>query len=534
MKGIDYKVKSLIDEGKISIGIEFGSTRIKAVMTDEKGHILATGGVNWENQLKDNIWIYEIEQVHKGLQDCYADLSANVKAKYNTVIKKANVIGISGMMHGYIALDKEKNVLAPFRTWRNNITYEEASYLTKLFNFNIPQRWSVTHLYQAVLNKEHHLNKIDYLTTLSGYIHYLLTGEKVLGICDASGMFPIDSRTKTYNKKMAEKFNSILTEKGYSFSMESIFPKVLCAGEAAGRLTEKGANLIDISGNLEPGSLLCPPEGDGGTGMVSTNSVRQKTGNISAGTSAFAMLVLEKELSSVYEEIDVIQTPNGSVSAMVHSNNCTTEINCWVSLFGEALETFGCDVKTDSLYETLFNKAVEGDADCGGLMAYGFHSGEHLLNLSSGCPLFLHEPNAKFNLANFMRTQIYTSFGVLKKGLDILKNNENLELDKITAHGGLFKTKGVAQNILSSAINTPVAVNNAANEGGAWGIAVLACYLKNASKMSLEDFLDTVIFKEPGAAEVHTVNPVSEVTKGFEDFMKTYDKYLKAEYVLTE
>lgn len=519
-------MKNLIEQGNIFIGIEFGSTRIKAVVTDESGNVIASGGHGWENQLKDGIWIYTPEQIHNGLKSCYADLLSNIKEKYGAVIKKAKAIGISGMMHGYIALDKNKNVIAPFRTWRNNITANEAKYLTELFDFNIPQRWSISHLCQTITNKEGHLRDLDYLTTLAGYIHYMLTGNKVLGICEASGMFPIDPDAHDYNGCMMQKFNSFIKENGFDFEIEDILPKVLCAGEIAGTLTKEGAAFIDASGNLEAGIPLCPPEGDAGTGMVATNSVRQKTGNISAGTSAFAMVVLEKALSRVYEEIDIVQTPSGNSVAMVHSNNCTTEINSWVSLFDELLKTFGANIDTGELYETLFKKADDGDSDCGGLMAYCFHSGEHLLGLSEGCPMVLHSPNSKFNLANFMRTQIYTSFGVVKSGLNILKN-ENVVLDKITGHGGIFKTEGVAQRILASAINTPVAVNAAAGEGGAWGIAVLASYTQVANEISLEDYLDNVIFKN---SDITVLQPDPETAKGYEKFMQNYSKYLAAEY----
>lgn len=524
-------MKNLIEQGNIYIGIEFGSTRIKAVMTDANGCVLATGGKNWENKLENGMWIYATDQILKGLQDCYADLLNNVKAKYNTVIKKVKAFGVSGMMHGYIALDKDKNMLAPFRTWRNNITSKEAAYLTNLFNFNIPQRWSIAHLCQTVQNRENHLKNVDYLTTLAGYIHYLLTGEKVLGICDASGMFPIDPKTCDYNSEMISKFNNVLKENESPLLIENILPKVLCAGKAAGTLTKEGAALLDVSGNLESGTVFCPPEGDAGTGMVATNSIRQKTGNISAGTSAFAMIVLEKELSKVYEEFDIVHTPDGSTTAMVHANNCTTEINAWVSLFDEVLKSFGVEMSTDKLYETLFKKANEGEPNCGGLMSYCFHSGEHLLGLSKGCPMFLHEPEAQFNLANFMRAQIYSTFSVLKSGLDLLKNNENVVLDKITGHGGLFKTKGVAQGILASAINTPIAVNASAGEGGAWGIAILAAYLENANNISLADFLDTVIFKN---SEITLTAPDHDMSKGYEEFMKNHNKYLKAEYAAVQ
>ncbi|MBR5152805.1 MAG: ATPase [Clostridia bacterium] len=520
-------MKHLIDEGNIFIGIEFGSTRIKGVLCDQWGTVLATGGFNWENRLENGIWTYGSDQIFEGLQSCYADLLRNVKERYGTVIKKAKGIGISGMMHGYIALDKEKQVLAPFRTWRNNITQKEASKLTQLFQYNIPQRWSVAHLYQAVLNQESHLKQVDYVTTLAGYIHYLLTGEKVMGIGEASGMFPIDPKAKAFQQQMIEQFDTLMAGHDCDLKCADIFPKVLCAGEPAGFLTQEGASLLDTSGNLEAGIPLCPPEGDAGTGMVATNSVRAKTGNISAGTSAFAMLVLEKELSALHEEIDIVATPNGNLTAMAHSNNCTTEINAWVSLFGEVLSAFGHETDTGTLYETLFQKAEQGDFDCGDLLAYGFHSGEHLMNLSKGCPMLLHAPDASFNLANLMRVQIYTAFGALKTGLDILKNEEHVTAEVITGHGGIFKTKGVAQKILASAINTPVAVNETAGEGGAWGIAVLAAYLEKAKEnLSLEDYLDDLMAKN---SKVDVIAPDAEISKGFDAFMENYRKFLSAE-----
>lgn len=520
------KIKALIDCGNIFIGIELGSTRIKTVVTDDSGNVLASGGHSWENKLENGVWIYTEKQIHQGLQLAYSDLLKSVKEKYQTVIKKVKSIGISGMMHGYIALDKNKQIIAPFATWRNNITRAEAEYLTELFDFNIPQRWSIAHLYRAIKNKEPHLEKLNYLTTLSGYIHYLLTEKKVIGICEASGMFPIDPKTLDFDGKMLEKFNTVLKENGYDYKTEDILPKVLIAGENAGTLTKEGAAYLDVSGNLEPSCVLCPPEGDAGTGMVATNSIKPKTGNISAGTSAFAMIVLEKALSKVYKEFDIVHTPDGNVTVMVHSNNCTTEINSWISLFKEVLAEFNVDIPDDDLYEKLFYKAKAGKDDCGGLMAYCFHSGEHLLGLSSGCPMFLHKPDGEFNLANFMRTQIYSCFGVLKSGMDFLKEKENVTAEKITAHGGIFKTRGIAQNILSSALNTPVAVYKSANEGGAWGIAVLAAYMEKAKQMSLDEFLDKVVFKN---LPTETVNPDEETNKGYEAFIKQYNSYLPAE-----
>ncbi|MBE7011624.1 MAG: ATPase [Ruminococcaceae bacterium] len=523
-------MKNLIEKGSISLGIELGSTRIKAVLTDENGIVIETGGVDWENKLKDGVWIYNIDQIHTGLQSAYANLAQNVRDKYGVSIKKVKYMGISAMMHGYMAIDKDKKVLAPFRTWRNTITKDEAAFLSELFSFHIPQRWTISHLYQAVKNKETYLFDIDYLSTLSGYIHFLLTGEKVLGMCDASGMFPVDPQTGTYYKDMTEKFNSVLSENGYSFTIEDIFPKVLSAGKYAGILTDEGAKFLDPSGNLEAGTIMCPPEGDGGTGMITTNSIRPKTGNISAGTSSFAFIVLEKALSRAYEEVDILQSPNGNPSAMVQANTCTTEINCWVSLFNEVLKAFGKEVSTSELYKTLFEKANEGDADCGNLMAYCFHAGEHLVDIPNGTPLFIHKPDANFTLANFMRTQIYTSFALLNIGLDLLKNKENVKLDKINAHGGIFKTKGVAHDILSAAINTPVAVNNSAGEGGAWGIAILACYQAHSKEMSLEDYLDNIIFKN---SETTISAPDPDIFYGYSAFMNNFKENLKAELALS-
>ncbi|MBR3933003.1 MAG: ATPase [Clostridia bacterium] len=521
------KIKALIDNGDIFIGMELGSTRIKAVVTDNDGNVIASGAHSWENKLENGVWIYTAEQIHAGLKACYSDLLNNVKEKYHTVIKNVKAIGISGMMHGYIALDKNKNVLAPFATWRNNITESEAEYLSSLFEFNIPQRWSIAHLYRAVKNKEPHLEKIDYLTTLSGYIHYLLTDQKVLGICEASGMFPIDPLNLDYDRKMLEKFNCLLKENNLDLKTEDILPKVLTAGKTAGVLTNDGAAFLDVSGNLKPDIPLCPPEGDAGTGMVATNSIKPKTGNISAGTSAFAMIVLEKALSKVYKEFDIVHTPDGNVTVMVHSNNCTTEINSWVALFKEVLKEFNADISYDDLYEKLFNKATKGKNDCGGLVAYCFHSGEHLLGLSEGCPMFLHKPDSDFSLANFMRAQIYSCFGVLKSGMDFLKEKENVTANKITAHGGIFKTKGVAQDFLAAALNTPVAVYPSANEGGAWGIALLAMYLEKSEQMTLGEFLDEIIFKN---LPTEVANPDELTAKGYEAFMKMYNSYLPAEF----
>jgi len=526
------KAKNIIEEGKAVIGIEFGSTRIKAVLIDDIGNILESGGFSWENHLVDGIWTYAQEEIWNGLQKCYSDLAANVKKTYGLVLKKVAAIGISGMMHGYIPFDKEGNQLVPFRTWRNNITKKAADELTELFEYNIPQRWSIAHLYQAILNGEAHVDKISYITTLAGYVHWRLTGEKSVGVGEASGMFPIDIQKGNYSQKMLEQFDKLISDKNFSWKLEEILPKVLSAGQNAGYLTKEGAQLLDLSGNLQAGAKMCPAEGDAGTGMVATNSIREKTGNISAGTSAFAMVVLEKELSKVYRELDMVTTPTGKLVAMSHSNNCTSDINAWVSLFGECLKAFGINCEAGQLYETLFLKALDGEADCGGLLSYCFYSGEHGVGLAEGSPLFIHPANTNFNLANFMKVQLYTCFGAMKLGLDTLIKQEKVEIKQILGHGGIFKTKAVAQKILASAIDVPVAVMETAGEGGAWGIALLAAYLKEAEKgISLEDYLEDTVF---ACSNVSVAEPDKADAAGYEKFIENYKKGLIIEKAAVE
>lgn len=513
-------IKSMIDSGNVSIGIEFGSTRIKAVLIDDQGNILATGGFNWENQLLDGFWTYHQNAIWSGVQSAYHELLTSVREKYATVITKANAIGISGMMHGYMPFDKNKNLLVPFRTWRNNRTLSAAKQLTQIFNYNIPQRWSIAHLYQAILNQEEHVNQIDYLTTLAGYIHWSLSDNKVVGIGEASGMFPIDIKSQSYNRVMLDDFNCLIQNENYAWRVEQILPNVLVAGQDAGKLTEEGARLLDPTGNLQAGIKMCPPEGDAGTGMIATNSIRKGTGNISAGTSAFAMIVLEKELSQVHEELDMVTTPVGDLVAMAHANNCTSDINAWVTLFSECLTEFGLKHNLDTVYETLFLKALqEGDPDCGQLLSYGFYSGEHSVGLSEGVPLFIHPVNSHFNLANFIRVHLYTAFGAMKLGLDILMKHEKVKITQILAHGGIFKTKNTASKILASAIDVPVAVMETASEGGAWGIALLANYLEKARLgQSLEQYLDSV-FRN---IDVVVTQPDPIMVQGYEKFMLSY------------
>ena len=465
-------VKNAILNGKTSLGIEFGSTRIKAVLVGEDNAPIASGSHEWENRYVDGVWTYTLEDIWTGLQDCYKNLTEDVKKQYGVALETVGAIGFSAMMHGYMAFDKDGELLVPFRTWRNTITGPASEELTKLFDFHIPQRWSIAHLYQAILNGEEHVKDVTFFTTLAGYIHWQLTGEKVLGVGEASGMFPIDIATRNWNERMVASFDELVAPKGYPWKLEEILPKVLLAGEKAGALTEKGAKLLDPTGTLKAGIPVCPPEGDAGTGMVATNSVKVRTGNVSAGTSVFGMVVLEKELQKVHDEIDLVTTPAGDLVAMVHCNNCTSDLNAWVGIFKEFAEAFGMEVDMNKLFGTLYNKALEGDADCGGLLAYNYFSGEHITGFEEGRPLFVRTPDSKFNLANFMRVNLFASLGVLKTGMDILLKEEGVKLDEILGHGGLFKTKGVGQGILAAALNTPVSVMETAGEGGAWGIAV--------------------------------------------------------------
>lgn len=519
--------KSTIEAGKAILGIEFGSTRIKAVLIDQENKPIAQGSHTWENQLVDGLWTYSIEAIWAGLQDCYADLRANVKKQYGIEIETLAAIGISAMMHGYMPFNDKAEILVPFRTWRNTNTGKAAAELSELFVYNIPLRWSISHLYQAILNKEEHVKDITFLTTLAGYVHWQITGEKVLGIGDASGMLPIDPATKNYSAEMVAKFDKLVAPYGFSWKLTDILPKVLLAGENAGCLTEEGAKKLDVSGHLKAGIPVCPPEGDAGTGMVATNAVKQRTGNVSAGTSSFSMIVLEKDLSKPYEMIDMVTTPDGSLVAMVHCNNCTSDLNAWVNLFKEYQELMGMPVDMDEIFGKLYNNALTGDADCGGLISYNYFSGEPVTGLTEGRPLFVRTANDKFNLANFMRSHLYASVGVLKIGNDILFNEEKIKVDRITGHGGLFRTKGVGQRVLAAAINSPISVMETAGEGGAWGIALLGSYLvNNDKKQSLADFLDEKVFAGNAGVEV---SPTPEDVAGFNAYIEKYKACLPVE-----
>ena len=519
--------KSTIEAGKAILCIELGSTRIKAVLIDQENKPIAQGSHTWENQLVDGLWTYNIEAIWSGLQDCYADLRANVKNLYGIEIETLAAIGVSAMMHGYMPFNKKEEILVPFRTWRNTNTGRAAAVLSELFVYNIPLRWSISHLYQAILDNEAHVNDIDFLTTLAGYVHWQITGEKVLGIGDASGMLPIDPTTHNYSAEMVAKFDKLIAPKEYSWKLEDILPKVLSAGENAGVLTPEGSKKLDASGHLKAGIPVCPPEGDAGTGMVATNAVKQRTGNVSAGTSSFSMIVLEKDLSKPYEMIDMVTTPDGSLVAMVHCNNCTSDLNAWVNLFKEYQELLGIPVNMDEIYSKLYNIALTGDTDCGGLLSYNYISGEPVTGFADGRPLVVRSANDKFNLANFMRTHLYASVGVLKIGNDILFNEEKIKVDRITGHGGLFRTKGVGQRILAAAINSPISVMETAGEGGAWGIALLGSYLvNNEKKQSLADFLDESVFVGDAGIEV---SPTPEDVAGFNAYIENYKAGLPIE-----
>ncbi|WKU25398.1 FGGY-family carbohydrate kinase [Priestia megaterium] len=532
MKTTQESIKQSIAKGKTSLGIEFGSTRIKAVLINERFETIASGSYEWENLLEDGFWTYNLLDIITGLQSAYREMKQEVERSYGITIRTVGSIGVSAMMHGYMAFDKTGELLVPFRTWRNATTSEATKELTEHFNFNIPERWSIAHLYQAIINQEKHLPRIHYITTLAGYIHWLLTGSKSLGIGDASGMFPIDERTQNYSEDMMKQFDELISYKGYPWQLSDILPAVHTSGEQAGTLTAIGASILDQSKNLQPGIPFCPPEGDAGTGMVATNSVRKRTGNVSVGTSVFAMIVLDKKLSNVYSEIDLVTTPNGSPVAMVHANNCSSDLNAWLGLFREFSEAMGQKVESDKLFQVMLNKALEADPDGGGLLSYGYFSGENITGVESGRPLFVRSAKSNFNLANFMRTHLFTAFGALKIGMDLLVKEENVKIHSILAHGGLFKTPVVGQKMMAAAINTPVSVMDTAGEGGAWGMAILSSYMLNKSENeSLEDFLDDKVFKEVTAQEIY---PDELDVKGFEAFIKRYKKGLVIEKTAAE
>ena len=516
----------LITSGEAILGLELGSTRIKSILISPDGRPLASGAYGWENQLVDGIWTYDLDEVWKGVSGCFADLKVNVKKTYGVNLSQFAAGGFSGMMHGYLVLDNSDQLLTPFRTWRNNITGEASKSLTQLFNYPIPQRWSIAHLYQAILNAEEHIERIDFMTSLAGLLHYKLTGRKVIGIGEASGVFPVDPDSGNWDAGMIQKFDRLIAERGFGWEIADILPEIHPAGQIAGTLTPEGAQLLDPSGELRAGAQLAPPEGDAQTGMTATNSVRERTGNVSAGTSVFAMIVLEKNLSEVHEEIDLMVTPDGKLVGMSHSNNCTSDFDAWIALFGEAAEALGCRFAPDDLYGKLMPLALEGDADAGGMLSYGYVSGEHITGFHEGRPLFTRLPDGKFNLANFLRSHLFSSLAALRTGLNVLFEKEGVTVDEIRGHGGFFKTPGVGQRIMAAATGSPVSLLDTAGEGGAWGMALLAAYMKRQDRSQLlPEYLDGIFSSSIGEA----LKPDPADVAGFEGFFKRYHAGLPIE-----
>jgi sugar (pentulose or hexulose) kinase len=511
--------RAALDSGRTALGIELGSTRIKAVLVGPGGSVVATGSHEWSNQFVDGLWTYDLDSVWTGLQDCYAQLAADVESRYGAPLSTVGALGVSAMMHGYLAFDRDGELLVSFRTWRNSTTDEASSELTELFGHNIPHRWSIAHLYQAVLNGEEHVAQLAHVTTLAGYVHWKLSGEKVLGVGDASGMFPVDIATGLYDRAMVAQFGELARVREQPWRLDDVLPAISVAGGSAGRLTDDGARLLDPSGTLRPGVPMCPPEGDAGTGMVATNSVAPRTGNVSAGTSIFAMVVLEHALGGVHREIDLVTTPVGDLVAMVHCNNGTSDLDAWVWLFAEFARSAGVELDAATVYGTLYAKALEGDPDGGGLLAYNYLSGEPMASLEHGRPLFVRTPNSRMSLANFMRTHLLATLATLREGMDLLVTRENVALDSMYAHGGLFKTKGVGQRLLAAAIRTPVSVGEIAGEGGAWGMALLADFMRDGRYDRLSDYLATEVFQK---AETETIVPVADDMTGFDGYMKRH------------
>ena len=524
-------VKNIILNAETALGIEFGSTRIKSVLVDLNGSPLASGSFDWENSYKNGVWTYSLDEVFEGLRASFAALKKSVCDKYGVKLETVGSMGISGMMHGYLAFDKDGAQLAEFRTWRNTITAEAAEKLSALFDFNIPQRWSIAHLYQAILNGEEHVGRVDFIATLAAYVHYRLTGERVIGVGEASGMFPIDSSINDYDVAMLDKFDGCVADKGFPWRLRDILPRVLVAGERAGTLTAEGAAMLDPTGEFRPGVPMCPPEGDAGTGMVATNSVAVRTGNVSAGTSIFLMVVLEKALSKLYPEIDMVTTPSGKPVAMVHCNNCSGEIDAWAGLFTSMCSALGMDISIYKVLDKMFESALSGDKDCGGLVAFNYLSGEVITGLDSGKPLFLRGPESKFDLPNFARAQLCSAAATLSIGMEILAD-EHVKIDKLLGHGGYFKAPLAGQKIMAAALEAPVSVMKTAGEGGPWGIALLASYMQNkAEGETLEAFLDSRVFSNEDAFEV---KPDPEDIAGFKKFLDNYKKSLPVEKAAVE
>lgn len=517
----------IIKNGRAVIGIELGSTRIKAVLIDDGHAPLATGIHDWQNELLDGVWTYSLDDVKKGLQECFADLMMNVEGKFGVKLESAAAVGVSAMMHGYLAFDENDEQLVPFRTWRNTMTEVAAERLTDAFDFNIPQRWSVAHLYQAILNKEPHISKLAFMTTLAGYVHYLLTGEKVIGAGDASGIFPIDPSTCDYDKSMMSRFDTLTASTELRHSLSELLPKIVRAGECAGTLTEAGALLLDPSGTFRAGVPFCPPEGDAQTGMAATNSITPKTGNVSAGTSIFSMIVLEDKLKAVHREIDIVTTPCGAPVAMVHCNNCTSDLDAWFGMFGSFLNEAGVDMPKSKLYDMLYALAAEGAPDCDGVISYNYYAGEPVTGVRDGKPLLFRSPDSDFNIRNLARSLVYSCVAALKAGMDILTEQEHVRLERIYAHGGFFKTPVPSQNFLAAALGADVTLMQTAGEGGAWGIALLAAYMANKNVgESLETYLGSRVFADMKGS---TVSPAKEDIDGLNVYMKKYISGLSAE-----
>ena len=534
-QGLDDRIALTAEKiraGKTSLGIEFGSTRIKAVLIDDTYTTIAAGDYGWASHLEDGLWSYSQEEIWTGLQTAYAALAEDVENAYGEKLTRVGRIGFSAMMHGYLAFGKDGELLVPFRTWQNTNTSEAHEKLSELFQYNIPERWSIAHLYQAVLNNEEHIGKVDFFTTLAGYVHWKLTGKKVLGVGDASGMFPIDPTTHTYETEFIEKFNAIPEVAAQPWKLADLLPEPLVAGTPAGTLTEEGAKLLDPTGTLQPGITFAPPEGDAGTGMVATNSVRVRTGNVSAGTSIFAMVVLERKLERLHPEVDLVTTPAGDLAGMSHANNFTSDLNAWVGLFGQFAAAIGTPVDAGTLYGTLFRAAIADDVDsnCGGLINYPFRSGEFLAGLPEGRPLFARGPEARMSLGNFMRAQLFSAFSPVKIGMDVMTKDEGVAVDSFVGHGGIFTTPKVAQKILAAAFDTPIKVMSTAAEGGAWGMAVLADYLWHADQ-PLDEFLDARVFADAAST---TENPDEGDVAGFEEFFDRFRKGLPIEHVAIE
>ena len=519
-------MKQYIAEGRAVLGIELGSTRIKAVLIGPDHAPIASGDHTWENRFENGVWTYHLEDVWAGMQDAYANLAADVKAKYDVALTKLGGFGVSAMMHGYLPFDKDGKQLAEFRTWRNTMTGEAAAELTDLLGFNVPQRWSIAHLYQAMLKGEAHVPAIHHLTTLAGYVHWQLTSKKVLGVGEASGMFPIDSEKCDYDQRMIDLVDAKIAEKGYAWKLRDILPQVLNAGEDAGVITAEGAKLLDPTGVLQPGAVAAPPEGDAGTGMTATNAVAVRTGNVSAGTSVFAMIVLEKPLSKVYPEIDMVTTPTGKPVAMVHCNNCTSDINAWAGMLKGFCDAAGLSVTMNDVYTSLFNAALQGDKDCGGVVNVALFSGEPVVGLDEGRPMLVRMPDAKLSFANFARSIVSGAMTSLKIGMNILVK-ENVQIDALLGHGGYFKTPVVGQKILAAALKTPISVMETAGEGGPWGMALLAAYRANRKEgQTLEAYLNEQVF---AGAKGSTIAPDGEDAAGFDAYTVKFTQALEAE-----